>query len=199
LFSTTYGQLGICCFWSVLLLGAILYGRSKTTRYFEHSCSKSIEAIILGSSPNFNGPSGPRLDYNIFFHNAATYAVWVRGMQYGFGNPAESTTLDFGINGQCVTCGTSDIPISNNWDWQMASLTATFEAGAATLNIWKKGTGVIMIDQIYLSANLTETQPPGRRCKCCSHSVSGFGIQCLFQSDLLLSTIIYSTKDKQLE
>lgn len=103
----------------------------------------------------------PAMSYQVFFHEAGTYKVWVRGWGDTVGSEGKNDSVHVGING---TLG-SAAAIQNfpsGWHWssdKRSGGAATIKVpskGEHTINIWMREDGLIL-DKLILANDLTYT------------------------------------------
>ena len=96
--------------------------------------------------------SSPRLDYRVYFSQAGTYYVWVRGM----GATDKDDSVHVGIDNAAVDTSDKITGFGSTWTWSQQTMdspaaTVTIpSAGMHTVNVWMREDGVV-IDKLVLT------------------------------------------------
>jgi len=103
----------------------------------------------------------PVMNYKVYFDEAGTYKVWLRGWGDTLGNEGKSDSAHVGINGKLGSAaGIQNFP--SGWHWsnvKKSGGTATLfvpSKGVHTINIWMREDGLIL-DKLILAKNATYT------------------------------------------
>lgn len=101
----------------------------------------------------------PSMNYQVYFNQAGTYTVWLRGWGDTVGNEGKSDSVHVGINGTLGSAAAiQDFP--SGWHWsskKRSGGTATLfvpSQGLHTINIWMREDGLIL-DKLILASNPT--------------------------------------------
>jgi hypothetical protein len=96
--------------------------------------------------------SSPRLDYRVYFSQAGTYYVWVRGM----GATDKDDSVHVGIDNAAVDTSDKITGFGSTWTWSQQTMdspvaTVTIPSpGMHTVNVWMREDGFV-IDKLVLT------------------------------------------------
>jgi len=108
-----------------------------------------------------NEKGSPVMNYQVYFDEAGTYKVWLRGWGDTLGNEGKSDSVHVGINGKLGSAsGIQNFP--SGWHWsnvKKSGGSATLlvpSKGVHTINIWMREDGLIL-DKLILAKNTSYT------------------------------------------
>ncbi len=99
--------------------------------------------------------SSPRLDYEVYFAQAGTYYVWIRGM----GATSRDDSVHVGIDNAAVDTSDKITGFGPTWTWSQLTMggavaTVTIpSAGMHTVNVWMREDGFV-IDKLVLTTTI---------------------------------------------
>ena len=119
-------------------------------------------AGVMEATPNLGNnhgstPSGPELDYKVFFVAAGSYSVWVRGAGDSAPGPSANDSILVGIDGTLTTLFTG-FPLGQGYYWGNTPIGTSGgpivvpTPGLHVINVWMREDG-FAFDKLLLTSN----------------------------------------------